>query len=266
MALDNSQIEALADLLLDHRRRGATLTALPDALRPGDADTAYAIQDALIAKRCRDGATHPIGYKIGATNQGARTLLGVETPFFGVLLSSMTSDAPAIFDDHFWFLRVVEPEIALLLGADLDPGKAPFDAEAMRAATQAVLPVIEIVDTPFEPWTEAGGPSLIADDGAHGHWIKGAPVKHFNALDLLDLPVRLTVNGETAREGSGANVDGGPFTAAAWLANALATRGRSLKAGDYITTGTTTSPYQAAAGDIVVADFGALGRVEVRFG
>lgn len=266
MTLTDTQIEAAADLLLDHRWRLEPLKALPDTLRPGDAETAYAVQDTLIAKRCPDGATHPIGYKIGATNQGARTLLGVDSPFFGVLLSSMTSDGPAVFTDHPWFLRVVEPEIALLLGASLDPGKAPFDAEAVRAATRAVLPAIEIVDTPFEPWTEAGGPSLIADDGAHGHWIKGAAVTNFGTLDLLGLPVRLTANGETVREGSGANVDGGPFAAAAWLANALAVRGRSLRAGDYITTGTTTPPYQAAAGDSIAADFAALGSVEVRFG
>ncbi|NQW11350.1 MAG: fumarylacetoacetate hydrolase family protein [Alphaproteobacteria bacterium] len=264
MTEQGNTIEA-ADILLDHRRRGATLNALPGHARPRGLDDAYAIQDAVIAKRCQESGTHPIGYKIGATNQGARTLLRVDGPFFGILLSSMTSESPAKLSRDGWFLRVVEPEIALLIGDDLDPAKAPFDADAVRAVTRAVLPAIEIVDTPFEPWTEAGGPSLIADDGAHGHWIKGAAIADFNTLDLLGLPVRLTAKGETVREGSGANVEGGPFAAAAWLANALAERGRALKAGDYVTTGTTTAPYQAAAGEAVTADFGLLGRVEVRF-
>ena len=48
-------------------------------------------------------------------------------------------------------------------------------------------------------------------------------------------------------------------------ANALAATGRGLKAGDYVTTGTTTQPVPAAAGQTVLADFGALGRVEIRF-
>lgn len=265
MALDNTAIDAAADLLLDHRRRRATLSALPRALRPSDTDTAYAIQDAVITKRCHDGATKPIGYKIGATNQDARAMLGVDTPFFGVLLSTMTSQAPATFVGSDWFMRVIEPEIALQIGVDLDAGKAPFDADALRAATQAVIPAIEIVDTPFTPWTEAGGPSLIADDGAHGHWIKGTPITDFAAIDLLDLPVRLDINGEIVRQGSGANVEGGPFAAAAWLANALSPHGRSLKAGDYITTGTTTRPHPAQDGDTVTADFNTLGTVAIRF-
>ena len=117
MALDNTAIDAAADLLLDHRRRRATLSALPRALRPSDTDTAYAIQDAVITKRCHDGATKPIGYKIGATNQDARAMLGVDTPFFGVLLSTMTSQAPATFVGSDWFMRVIEPEIAF---ADLE--------------------------------------------------------------------------------------------------------------------------------------------------
>ena len=59
------------------------------------------------------------------------------------------------------------------------------------------------------------------------------------------------------------NVDGGAFGAAAELANTLAARGRRLAAGDFITTGSVTTPVPVVAGQAVVADFGPLGRVEL---
>ena len=71
----------------------------------------------------------------------------------------------------------------------------------------------------------------------------------------------------TKAVGKGANVDGGPFGATAWLANELAKYGRALKAGDYVTTGTAIAPFPYAGdGKTAVADFGALGKVEVRIG
>ena len=252
-------------LLLDHRRRVAPLERLPDSCRPQTPDDGYAIQEALIALRVGDDGARPIGWKIGATNAGARAMLGVDGPFYGVLLDTLSSDAPSRFAAAGMFQRVVEPEIALQIDVDLDPSAAPFDAETIRRAVRAVLPAIEIVDTPLADGLGSGGPSLIADGGAHGRWIKGAPARGWRDLDLIAHRVTLAVDGAVVREGSGGNVEGGPFAATAWLANALAATGRGLKAGDYVTTGTTTQPVPASAGQTVVADFGALGTVEIRF-
>ncbi len=254
-----------ARMLLDHRRRGIPLPALPEPCRPQSPDDGYAIQRALVDLRIRDERARPIGWKIGATNPAAREMLGVAEPFFGVLLSTLTSDAPARFDASRMFQRIVEPEIALEIGADLDPADAPFDVDAIRAVVRAALPAIEIVDTPLAGGIAAGGPSLIADDGAHGHWVRGMAVPDWQDLDLLGHRVTLTVGGALVREGRGGNVEGGALAATAWLANALAASGRGLKAGEFVSTGTTTQPIPAEAGQTLVADFGSLGRIEVSF-
>jgi len=221
----------------------------------------YAVQAALV----QASGLPQCGWKIGATNAGAREMLGVDGPFYGVLLDTLSSDSPSRFAASGMFQRVVEPEIALQIDVDLDPSAAPFDAAAIRRAVRAVLPAIEIVDTPLAAGLKSGGPSLIADGGAHGRWIKGAPAAGWRDLDLIAHRVTLAVDGAVVREGSGGNVEGGPFAATAWLANALAAAGSGLKAGDYVTTGTTTQPVPAAAGQTVLADFGALGTVEIRF-
>lgn len=260
----NHVLEA-ARMLLDHRRRGVALPALPESCRPQSTEDGYAIQQALVALRIQEELARPIGWKIGATNPAAREMLGVTEPFFGVLLSTLTCDSPARFVASEMFQRIVEPEIAVEIDIDLDPADAPFDVDAIRRAVRSVLPAIEIVDTPLSGGITAGGPSLIADGGAHGRWIMGVPVADWQDLDLIEQRVTLTVGGALVREGRGGNVEGGPLAATAWLANALAARGRGLKAGDFVSTGTTTQPIPAEAGQTLVADFGPIGRIEVGF-
>ena len=53
--------------------------------------------------------------------------------------------------------------------------------------------------------------------------------------------------------------------AAADLVNHLAERGYALKAGDFISTGAASVPQPFAAGDLVRANFGELGVIEVSF-
>lgn len=265
MAMDQTAVNDAARTLLDHRARKATLTALPDGQRPATLEDGYSIQAAVVGARVADGA-QPIGYKIGATNQGARDLLGMPDMFWGVLLSTMTTDQPASFAGQGLYIRVIEPEIALRFGAPLDAAAGPVSEADVLAAVDAVLPAIEIVDTPFaDGWTKAGGASLIADDGAHGAWIMGAPVGGAKDMNLMDLAVTLTAADNVVREGKGGNVEGGPFAVTAWLVNEIAKHGKSIKAGDFVTTGSTTPPYPAQPNETVVADFGPLGTVTVAF-
>ena len=58
---------------------------------------------------------------------------------------------------------------------------------------------------------------------------------------------------------------GNPLSVVAWLANTLPKFGRALKQGDRITTGVTTDIYLAQPGDHLEADFGVMGKVEMRF-
>ena len=67
------------------------------------------------------------------------------------------------------------------------------------------------------------------------------------------------------RDGEGANVLGDPRIALTWLASELSRLGLTVKAGQVITTGTCMIPLEVAPGDVVKADFGALGAATVRF-
>ena len=260
--MEGSRIEALARQFLAHRASRLPITLTGSDMAVDDMSTAYAIQESSEVL-VRAQGFRPVGYKIAGTNPAARQHLKIDSPFFGRLYDRMVSESPARVAFVPDFFRVHEPEIALEMGFDLDPVRAPFDAAAIEAATRAVRPAIEIIGTQLTPWTAAGAARLAADNAAFGHWIVGAPVTDWSTLDLMDGPVSLSIDGAVAATGRGRNVDGGAFGAAAWLANALAARGRALRAGDFITTGSVTPPVPVAAGQSVVADFGGLGRVEV---
>jgi 2-keto-4-pentenoate hydratase len=65
--------------------------------------------------------------------------------------------------------------------------------------------------------------------------------------------------------GHGKNVLGDPRVALTWLVNELSALGLTLRAGEVVTTGTCHPPLPIAAGDRMDVDFGALGRVSVKF-
>ena len=82
-------------------------------------------------------------------------------------------------------------------------------------------------------------------------------------IDLAAHPVVVSIDGEEAATGKGANALGDPRIALTWLANDRVRHGVPLAAGDVIITGTCIVPAPIAHKKHVHADFGALGSVEV---
>ena len=259
MSRDN--IEAFAAELMAMRARGDQAAAEGYVPPIATMDDALAVQD-LIERQMRADGSPSIGYKLGATNQAARDILGVSAPFRGRLFDRTTSTSGANVPRDANF-QVWEVEIGLRLGEDLDPGRAPFTAADIESATAAILPAIEIVGTVFHPFNQAPALCLVADNAVHGHWVRGTEITDWSGFDVLNAPIRLLFDGAEKAVGKGANVDGGPFGATAGLANELAAVGRSLQAGDYVTTGTVTPIVPIGTEQVAEADFGSLGSVRV---
>jgi 2-keto-4-pentenoate hydratase len=254
-----------SELLLNARLRRLRLHELPTGARPTSAPEAYECQARLIENfNARDGG-HCIGYKIACTNAVAQRFLNMPEPFYGRLLSNSTFDSPALLPPGDFFMRIIESEFAFRLARDLPPAAQPLDLDQIADALAGVLPGIEIVDSRFHSWTTVGAASLIADNACHGAWVKGALVTDWRHLDLAAQPVELSVNGSVRERGSGAAVLGHPLNALQWLVHRLHQQGIGFQAGDYVTTGVTTNIYDAQPGDHLVADFGPVGTIDLRF-
>jgi 2-keto-4-pentenoate hydratase len=254
-----------SQLLLDARLKRVRLHELPPDARPANASEAYQCQAQLVEGLNAHDGGHCIGYKIACTNAVAQRFLSMPEPFYGRLLSNSTFDSPALLHPGDFFMRIIESEFAFRFARDLPPAARPLERDEIADALAGVLPGIEIVDSRFHSWTTVGAASLIADNACHGAWVKGALVTNWRHLDLAAQPVELSLNGKVIERGSGAAVLGHPLNALQWLVHRLHQQGIGFQAGDYVTTGVTTGIYDAQPGDHLVADFGPVGTIDLRF-
>jgi 2-keto-4-pentenoate hydratase len=211
-----------------------------------DLETAYAVQDALTARRLDRGDT-VVGWKLGYTTQVMREQLGIDEPNIGPLLSSMVLAGGHGLPVGLLHPRV-EPEIALVLDRDVDQALDP--SAAVKACAEALV-ALEVVDS---VWTgyRFDLEHNTADGSSAAHVVVGAPVP----MEVLDeLEVTLYRNGAVVGTGTGAAALGHPVHALAWLTGELSRRGRSLRAGDIVITGGLTAAVPIQPGEVVHAEF-----------
>jgi 2-oxopent-4-enoate hydratase len=223
---------------------------------------AYAIQVANVKRRQAAGE-RVVGMKVGLTAKAIQTALGVDQPDFGHLLESMRVEDGAECRVDGLIQPRVEAEIGIILGAPLrGPGLTDLD---VIAATEALVPMLEIVDSRIENW-KIKFVDTVADNGSAARFVVGTRRTAPLGIDTRTVGVVFEKNGELIGTGAGAAVLGAnPFRAVAWLANTLAADGLELHAGDVIMPGALCAMVPVARGDVATADFGVLGTVSVRF-
>jgi 2-keto-4-pentenoate hydratase len=240
-----------ADLLLDARRTGHTLTDLPPELQPADLAEAYFIQDTLAE------AYGPIGgYKIGAPTLEA-------TPVFAPMPQAwMAASGSTLTGNRY---RGLEAEIAFLVGQDLPPRAEPYTREEALAAMASCHPVIEILESGLTDPMQAAKLAAMADLQMHGGFVYGPAFPDWHKVDFHAETVVLAVNGVIRVEGVGSNTSGDLLRLLPWLANEGAARTSGLRAGQWITTGSWTGYTLADAGSTAAASFGSAGHVDLHF-
>lgn len=259
-----NDLDRYADFHFKLRQTNQAAADIPADLPQLDLDAAYAVQDKLVAKLIAAASTQRFGYKIGCTSEGAQQLLGTAGPVYGQMLESLRYISPVKLNPADFSMLVIEPEFAFELNADVLAGSV-YDAESIRPFVASIMPSIEVVHHHLGGWDVFNAPKTIADNAIHGCWVSGPVTGSLDGLDLPSHEVRLYADGEEVSSGRGEIALGNPLNALAWIANTLPTYGRNLKAGEIVTTGVCMSVYPAQAGQLIRADFGSLGQVEIQF-
>ena len=261
--MDDRQIEQAATLLWDHWQNGRRCKALPDSCRPSTRQDGYAVQ-AHLGRR----SAHPLfGWKIAATSAAGQAHIAVDGPLAGRLLRERVRASGQTVPFGANHMRVVEAEFAFRMGRDLSPRAGSYDTADVLAAVESLHPAIEIPDSRFDDFTQAGAPQLIADNACAHYFVLGPPCPDsWRTTDLVGHTVVGRLSSGMAREGAGANVLGDPRVALTWLVNELSALNLTLHAGEVVTTGTCLVPLAIAPGDRFTADFGTLGVVDVQIG
>lgn len=253
--------KAIIDALITSRKSLQKLAEYPGTA-PTTIAQAVALQDGVIA-----GYGEPVGgWKIGATNPKSQILLKTDEPFFGAIFGSRIFKSKAKVKIAPHSLAIIEPEIAFLLARDIPPRTTSYSAEEVFACVASVHPALELIDRRLPGTVTDGILWHIADCGLNDAFVYGPGDAHIKLDQLADIAVSASLNGEAVATGVGANALGGAHLSAQWLANCFSQLGRTLKAGQFLTTGLTTQVFTMAPGDTVEADFGALGSVSVTIG
>lgn len=251
----------LARQLWEARRDGTVLTR--DALAsPSNAVEAYAVQ----AEAVRLSGLATRGFKVGSTSIEAQKKLGTTEPGSAPLLDPWVHESPARVALVAGHNAELEGEIAFRLGRDLPPRTAPYTYAEVAAAIDAVAGAIEVVGSRISGGLAGIGRFLsTADFGVNIALVVGPWCTDWRGLDLKMLPVSMTVDGAQRGHGTGARALGDPLAVMVWLANQQSSRGRGLKAGEIVSTGTCTGLDAVRAGETARATFGTLGVVEAAF-
>jgi 2-keto-4-pentenoate hydratase len=256
-----SAIQSAADRLRAAAEAGQPCAPVRNVLPAGAIGDAYAVQQ-VNTQRALHAGGRLAGWKVGLTVPAVQRQLGVDQPDFGALLADLAfgDDEPIALERLLQ--PAVEAEVAFVLNRGLR--EAPVTAVDVLRATAFVLPVIEVVDSRIAGW-DITLVDTIADNASSGVFVLGPNPTRLSDIDLREVRMAMTREGEKVSEGSGAACLGHPVNAVVWLANTLAALGRPLEAGHVVLSG-ALGPMVAVGGPgCYEAVLDGLGSVRARF-
>jgi 2-keto-4-pentenoate hydratase len=260
VALTPDELSAAASALRTAEHDRVAIGPLRDTFPHLDAADSYRIQ--LINIEARPGAT--IGHKVGLSSKAMQEMMGVDEPDYGHLLDDMQCFEDVPVDAGRYLIPRVEPEVGFILGADL-PGEDCTEEDVL-AATEAVAPALELIDSRIADWN-IRLVDTIADNASSAGFVLGAARVKPADVDLRNIPVTLYRGADEVGVGRSDAVLGNPVVSVAWLARKVASFGVRLRAGHVILPGSCTRAVDARNGDVFRGDFGAdLGIVTLTFG
>ena len=259
--LNRDDIARLAD-----RVEAAQLSAKPiqkltdDYPQMGLAD-GYAVQSELRRRWIARGH-RLVGWKAGLTSKAKMVQMGVDVPSIGFLMSDMArAENSAVRTDDLVHPRV-ECEVAFVTKASLSGPQCT--REQVLAATDFVLPAIEIIDSRFSGF-KFDLASVVADNGSSARFVAGGRPRAVGDIDLRTLGMVMEKNGEIVGLGASGAVLGHPADAVAMLVKVLSELDEELPAGSFVMSGGITEAVAVKPGDSIVARYQELGSVSVRF-
>jgi 2-keto-4-pentenoate hydratase len=131
------------------------------------------------------------------------------------------------------------------------------------AATRAVIPCLEVVDSRFDAFSFLAFDN-IADNSSTGKVILGDAAVAPHTFDLRTVGVVVSVDGSVVYTASGAAALDDPAEAVAWMARTVADGPRSLRTGDIVISGGLTAPIDLHPAMTVRVDIDRMGSASFR--
>ena len=206
------------------------------------------------------GGAQMIGWKVGFGSAAARSRLGVNGPLVGYLTDRTLLKSGATCPIGGWIRPLVEAEIAIHIGRDVDPD---VNLDSVGTTISGLGAAIEIVDLDFQPDDVA---RILGENIFHRSYILG-PVNGSRAGgDINGIWSRIWLNGVEVASNRDPEAEIGPLSR---IVHHVATRlgglGLTLSAGQVILAGSLVQPLKVSAGDVVRVEIDPLGVLDAVF-
>ena len=240
-----------ATTLVETMNAASRIADLSVDQKPGDLGQGYDVQDYLAAHQAADGTLKDTlaGWKLGLGSVNAMNGAGLTRPVIGRVFKGRLFEDGADVPAPAGSVGMIEIEIAFTLSRDVAPSDSIANPRDMIASANLVS---EIVLSRFVDRTTVGLPSFVADNvGFHALVI--GPEVSLEDVPAIASSVTVDNNGERAvgaQQGDDA-ID--PFEMMTYLMAHTAERGLALKAGEIVTTGSISKPFDADVPSKIVA-------------
>jgi 2-oxo-3-hexenedioate decarboxylase/2-keto-4-pentenoate hydratase len=261
---DRARIDRIAAYFDGLQRTRANLPPLPPEVQPRDFDEAYAVADVL-QQRWAETRGPVVGYKVAITTKVMQELMGINEPCAGAIFRRFLHASPATVAMSDYLHPAVECEIGMRLGADLLDRGRPHDLDSVAAAVESCHAAIEIIEDQNAEYKKVNATGLAANNAWNGGAVLGPAVTDWRRLDLCALGGSMSIAGVEQGRGKGADVLGHPLNSLAWLANNRIARGRPLRKGMAVLTGSIVSTKWPKAGETVTVTVERLGEASAKF-
>lgn len=224
------------------------------ALACKDVAEAYKVQADVAAAL----GTRPAGWKVGLMPDGS----GWAAPIFAT--DTLADGATFRFKGDMNSVKV-EAELGVRFARDLPPRPGqPYTRAEILDAVGGVFAGIELVGTRFAKGVDLPFPTRLADNFANTAYAPGPELTDFKHLDLSNIRCILRQDGKVVSDRVGGHQQGDPMTpVVAWANNQCDAFG-GITAGQYITTGTLTQPYDLATATTLETELEGVSRVTLK--
>lgn len=257
MGMTAQEIDALAGRLLAAFDAGTATDPIAASGGTLSVEDGYRVLGLNMQKRI-DRRETPVGWKIGFTNRTIWDEYDVHAPIWGPMYDTTVAPHTGGAGSMDWRISHlheprIEPEIAFRMAKAPAAGMSEAD---LLACIDGVAHGFEIVQSPYVAW-RFQPVDTIAAGSMHGNFVHGpwTTIDASNRAEWLDglskFTLTLSKNGEVMDHGDASNVLDGPLSALRHFVDGLAQIpcGRTILAGDIVTTGTVTRAFPIAAGE-----------------
>ncbi len=227
-------------------------------LAPPTIGDAYSAQEALASIWAAERGP-VVGLKIATTTKVMQALMGIDHPCGGMIFEKRVHASPGTLKASDYIHMVVECELAVRVGRDLDGPSGTHSAESVRGAVEEVMAAFELIEDRNAVYKETDARTLIADDAWNAGIVTGAARKIGGDVELNGISARLFVDGALRDEGRTDD----PMGALAWIANLAAERGRPLTRGMVVITGSVVATLPIKVSETFRFEIDGIGEAEM---